>query len=164
MCNWLLKHFLCQLLSRSLFQHLIGQGWCQLIDLSHSICDFLGSLTAAFFFFLEILGPTQIFGFMRQSPCLGLLCGSCPTCVGFVSSFHLSQPLRCYWTCLVYLVWLGILLVSNEAVWKGFPLGSWVFLCRKGVHVFPYRCLPATLRRRAWVPGTRRLPAQGHLL
>ena len=117
-----------------------------------------------FFFFLEILGTNQIFGFMRQSPCLGLLCGSCPTCVGFVSSFHLSQPLRCYWTCLVYLVWLGILLVSNEAVWKGFPLGSWVFLCRKGVHVFPYRCLPATLRRRAWVPGTRRLPAQGHLL
>lgn len=117
-----------------------------------------------FFFFLEILGLTQIFGFMRQSPCLGLLCGSCPTCVGFVSSFHLSQPLRCYWTCLVYLVWLGILLVSNEAVWKGFPLGSWVFLCKKGVHVFPYRCLPATLRRRAWVPGTRRLPAQGHLL
>ena len=61
-----------------------------MIDLSHSICDVLGSLTAAFFF--EILGPTQVLGFMRQSPCLGLLCGSCPTFVDFSSSGSSAFP------------------------------------------------------------------------
>ena len=64
-----------------------------MIFLSHSICDFLGSLTAAFFFFFfEILGSTQILGFMRQPPCLGLLRGSCPTLVGCGSSGSSAFP------------------------------------------------------------------------
>ena len=45
-----------------------------------------------FFFFFEILGSTQILGFMRQPPCLGLLRGSCPTLVGCGSSGSSAFP------------------------------------------------------------------------
>lgn len=129
--------------------------WLISIDISWlayliQLVIFLVLCTTAFFFFLlvlETLGPTQIFYFIRQSPCLASPLGSYPifASCGFPVTIHVSKFL---WGCFGLFGLssaVGALLVSTEVVWKGIFLDSWAFLCRNGLHVFLYRFLPAAL-------------------